>query len=318
MKIWLLIIITLGLSIISLMTGVEDIAWQDLFHLTQAQQQIMLISRLPRLLAIVIAGAGISICGMIMQRLTRNRFVSPTTAGTMDAARLGVLVAMMLFPAASMLGKIAVAFVFALAGTFVFIQLLNRIPLKDPVLVPLIGLMFGGVLNAITTFFAYKNNLIQNINTWMQGDFSAVLRGRYEWLYVAIPLFILIYLFANRITLAGLGDSVAVGLGLNYRATVTIGLVIVSLMSTAIILTVGSIPFLGLIVPNIVSLYLGDNLRQTLPLTALLGAAFVLACDILGRVVIYPYEVSISLMVGIIGSVIFLYLLMRRDVSGKA
>ena len=313
MKTWLLLVITLVLSFVSLLIGVEDVPFTQLFHLTAEQQDILLISRLPRLLAIIIAGAGISICGMIMQRLTRNRFVSPTTAGTMDAARLGVLVAMMVFPTASMLQKISVAFTFALIGTLVFIQLLNRIPLKDPVLIPLIGLMFGGVLNAITTFFAYQNNLIQNINSWMQGDFSAILRGRYEWLYIALPLFVLVYLFANRITLAGLGDSVAVGLGLNYRLVVTIGLIIVSLMSAAIMLTVGSIPFLGLIVPNIVSLYMGDNLRQTLPLTALLGAAFVLVCDILGRVFIFPYEVSISLMVGMIGSVVFLYLLMRGE-----
>lgn len=244
MKTWLLLVITLVLSFVSLLIGVEDVPFTQLFHLTAEQQDILLISRLPRLLAIIIAGAGISICGMIMQRLTRNRFVSPTTAGTMDAARLGVLVAMMVFPTASMLQKISVAFTFALIGTLVFIQLLNRIPLKDPVLIPLIGLMFGGVLNAITTFFAYQNNLIQNINSWMQGDFSAILRGRYEWLYIALPLFVLVYLFANRITLAGLGDSVAVGLGLNYRLVVTIGLIIVSLMSAAIMLTVGSIRFL--------------------------------------------------------------------------
>lgn len=130
MKTWLLLVITLVLSFVSLLIGVEDVPFTQLFHLTAEQQDILLISRLPRLLAIIIAGAGISICGMIMQRLTRNRFVSPTTAGTMDAARLGVLVAMMVFPTASMLQKISVAFTFALIGTLVFIQLLNRIPLK--------------------------------------------------------------------------------------------------------------------------------------------------------------------------------------------
>jgi iron complex transport system permease protein len=72
------------------------------------------------------------------------------------------------------------------------------------------------------------------------------------------------------------------------------------------------LPFLGLIIPNIVSIYRGDHLRKRLPHTALLGAVFVLACDILGRIIIFPYEISIGLMVGVIGSAIFLFMLIRR------
>jgi iron complex transport system permease protein len=86
----------------------------------------------------------------------------------------------------------------------------------------------------------------------------------------------------------------------------------VSLIASLVILTVGMLPFLGLIIPNMVSIYKGDNLRSSLPHTALLGAVFVLFCDILGRVIIFPYEISIGLMVGVIGSGIFLYMLLRR------
>jgi len=79
-----------------------------------------------------------------------------------------------------------------------------------------------------------------------------------------------------------------------------------------VILTIGTIPFLGLIIPNIVSIFNGDNLKKNLSHTALLGAVFVLFCDILGRIVIFPYEIPIGLTVGVLGSGIFLYLLMRR------
>lgn len=104
----------------------------------------------------------------------------------------------------------------------------------------------------------------------------------------------------------------SVNLGLKYKRVVNIGLIIVSLITSLVILTVGMLPFLGLIIPNIVSIYRGDNLKSSLPHTVLLGAVFVLFCDILGRIIIFPYEISIGLMVGIIGSGIFLFMLLRR------
>ncbi|GIO68665.1 MAG TPA: ABC transporter permease [Paenibacillus cookii] len=312
MKIWYLWAAFIVLSIISLFVGVKDIAPWDLFHLTPEQQQVLWISRLPRLVSIIIAGTSMSIIGLIMQQLTRNKFVSPTTAGTMDSARFGILVAMMLFSNASTLEKILVAFVFALLGTFIFMRILDRVKFKDAIFIPLVGLMFGNIVSSITTFFAYKNDLIQNMSAWLQGDFSTVLKGRYEMLYVSIPLLIIAYLFANRFTIAGMGEEFAVNLGLNYKAVVNIGLVLVAAVSSVVILTVGTIPFLGLVVPNIVTMYQGDHLKKNLTHTALLGAVFVLFCDILGRIIIYPYEISIGLTVGVLGSAIFIFLLLRR------
>lgn len=312
MKIWYLWVALVVFSIISLFVGVKDISPLDLFHLTPEQQQVIWVSRLPRLVSIIIAGVSMSIIGLIMQQLTRNKFVSPTTAGTMDSARFGILVAMMLFSNATTLEKILVAFLFALLGTFIFMRILDKVKFKDTIFIPLVGLMFGNIVSSITTFFAYKNDLIQNMSAWLQGDFSTVLKGRYEMLYVSIPLLIIAYLFANRFTIAGMGEEFAVNLGLNYKAVVNIGLVLVAAVSAVVILTVGTIPFLGLVVPNIVTMYQGDYLKKNLAHTALLGAVFVLFCDILGRIIIYPYEISIGLTVGVIGSAIFIFLLLRR------
>ncbi|WP_312143799.1 ABC transporter permease [Lysinibacillus capsici] len=311
MKIRYLLTATVLLSIVSLFIGVVDIKPSDLLDFQSEEARLFLISRVPRLVAILLAGAGMSIAGLIMQSLSRNKFVSPTTAGTLDATRLGVLISMMFFTNVTYFQKISFAFIFALAGTLLFMQILNRIKFKDAIFIPLIGLMFGNILSSVTTFFAYKANIIQNISAWLQGDFSLIMKGRYELLYISVPVLILAYIYANRFTVAGMGEDFAKNLGLSYKFVVNLGLVLVALISTTVVLTVGVIPFLGLIIPNIISLFKGDNLAKTLPHTALLGMSFLLFCDILGRVLIFPYEIPISMTVGVIGSAIFLVMLFR-------
>lgn len=312
MKFYQLILVFAVLAVSSLFIGVQDLSATDLFHLTKEESQTLFFSRFPRLLSIIMAGMSLSICGLIMQQITRNKFVSPTTAGTMDWARLGVLISLLVFASASPLLKMSIAFIFSLAGNLLFMRILDRIKFNDTIYIPLVGLMLGSIVSSLATFIAYKYDLIQNLSSWLQGDFSLVVKGRYELLYLSIPLVIIAYLYADKFTVAGMGESFSINLGLKYKQIVNIGLVIVSLITSITILTVGMLPFLGLIIPNIVSIYRGDHLRKSLPHTALLGAVFVLACDILGRVIIFPYEISIGLMVGVIGSAIFLFMLIRR------
>ncbi|RDY84002.1 ABC transporter permease [Bacillus amyloliquefaciens] len=312
MKLRYLLLLLAVLACTSIFIGVEDLSPLDIFYLNKEQASTLFESRLPRLASIIIAGMSLSICGLIMQQISRNKFVSPTTAGTMDWARLGILISLMLFTSASPLVKMSIAFIFALAGNFLFMKILERIKFNDAIFIPLVGLMLGNIVSSIATFIAYKYDLIQNLSSWLQGDFSLVVKGRYELLYLSIPLVIIAYVYADKFTVAGMGESFSVNLGLKYKRVVNIGLIIVSLIASLVILTVGMLPFLGLIIPNMVSIYKGDNLRSSLPHTALLGAVFVLFCDILGRVIIFPYEISIGLMVGVIGSGIFLYMLLRR------
>ncbi|WP_099156555.1 ABC transporter permease [Virgibacillus ndiopensis] len=316
MKIRYLVIVVIVLSISSIFIGVSDIAPWKIFSLSKDQLEILMISRIPRLVSILIAGMSMSICGLIMQQLSRNKFVSPTTAGTLDSARLGVLVSLMVFTTASPLQKMLISFLFALIGTFVFMKILEKIKFKDAIFIPLVGLMFGNIISSLATFFAYKNDLIQNMSSWMQGDFSMIMSGNYELMYLSIPILVIAYMFANKFTIAGMGEDFSKNLGLNYRQVVNIGLVIVALVTASVVLTVGVIPFLGLIIPNIVTIYQGDHLKKSLLHTALLGAVFVLFCDMIGRVIIYPYEIPISLTVGVIGSGIFIYLLLRRKKYG--
>ncbi|WP_039230718.1 ABC transporter permease [Bacillus thermotolerans] len=317
MRLWMMIIATIVLSFISLFIGAIDIKISDLLNWDSDKTQIFLTSRLPRLMAIILAGAGMSIAGLIMQSLSRNKFVSPTTAGTLDAAKLGILLSMLFFTNATYTQQIIFSFAFALAGTLLFMQILDRIKFKDAIFVPLIGIMYGNILSSITTFFAYEGDLLQNISSWLMGNFALMISGRYELLYVSVPAVILAYLYANKFTVAGMGEEFAKNLGLSYKFVLNIGLILVAIISTTVVLTVGVIPFLGLIVPNIVSLYLGDNLRKIIPHTALLGVVFLLLCDIIGRLVIHPFEIPVNVTVAVIGSAIFLIMLLRGRAYGK-
>ncbi|EAI8964165.1 ABC transporter permease [Campylobacter coli] len=308
----ILLILLVVFGIISLFIGVIRINLDDIFSLSTTQLEIILLTRIPRLIAILLTGMSLSICGLIMQQLTQNKFVSPTTAGTMDCAKFGILISLIFFTGASFFTQTIIASVFALLGSFIFIQILRKIKLKDVIFVPLIGLMFGGIINAITTFFAYALNYIQNIQGWLQGSMANVMQGNYELLYISLPLFILAYFLAHKITIAGMGEDLALNLGVSYNTILFLGLIIVSIITSVVIVSIGVIPFLGLIIPNLVAIYRGDNLKKNLIYIALCGALFLLICDIISKLVIFPFEMPLSITTGVLGSLIFIFLLLKR------
>ncbi|HGQ6590678.1 TPA: ABC transporter permease [Campylobacter coli] len=307
----ILLILLVVFGIISLFIGIIRINLDDIFSLSTTQLEIILLTRIPRLIAILLTGMSLSICGLIMQQLTQNKFVSPTTAGTMDCAKFGILISLIFFTGASFTQAL-IASIFALLGSFIFIQILRKIKLKDVIFVPLIGLMFGGIINAITTFFAYALNYIQNIQGWLQGSMANVMQGNYELLYISLPLFILAYFLAHKITIAGMGEDLALNLGVSYNTILFLGLIIVSIITSVVIVSIGVIPFLGLIIPNLVAIYRGDNLKKNLIYIALCGALFLLICDIISRLVIFPFEMPLSITTGVLGSLIFIFLLLKR------
>ena len=299
-------------SLCSMAIGVGDFSLSGFLAGDPADRFIGLVSRLPRTLAIVIAGTGLSISGLIMQTLTNNKFVSPSTAGTLAWCRFGVVLAMLLTAGYAMWIRAGVAFVASLAGTLCFIVLLQRMRFKNALMVPLIGIMLGNVIDAVTTFIAYRFDLVQNMSSWLQGHFSLIVRGNYELLYLGLPAVGVAYFYASRFTLAGMGETFAINLGLHPQRVIVLGLTVVALTTSIIVVTVGMIPFVGLIIPNVISFIRGDNLKGTLFDTALLGALFLLVCDLIGKTVLFPYEVNISVVVGIFGSLIFLGILFWR------
>ena len=305
------------LSVGSLFVGVIDLTPGALLAGDLELLEIFLISRLPRLLAILCTGVGMSVAGLIMQQLCSNKFVSPTTGATISSAQFGILLALLFLPTSTLWSRAIFAFVFAVLGTWIFVWFIQRIQFKDAVMVPLVGIMFGNVIGGITSYLAYKYEMTQALSSWLVGHFSLVLKGRYEIVWLAVPLVVLAFLFANHFNIVGMGRDFSKNLGVPYNVVLFLGLTIAAMITAAIVVVVGSISYIGLIVPNVVAMFKGDKIRGTLVDTALFGALFVLACDMIGRVVIYPYELPIELIVGILGSLVFIGLLFYRLKHGR-
>lgn len=305
------------LSILSLFIGVIDLDTLSLLSGDVWQLRIFIISRLPRLLALLCTGIGMSVAGLIMQQLCMNKFVSPTTGATISSAQFGILLALLFMPDSTLWGRALFAFAAAVAGTWGFVWFIQRIQFKDVVMVPLVGIMFSNIIGGITNFLAYKFEMTQALSTWLTGHFSLVLKGRYELVYLAVPLVILAFLYANHFNIAGMGRDFSKNLGVNYNVILFMGLTIAAMITASVVVVVGAVSYIGLIVPNVVSLFKGDNIRGTLADTALFGALFVLVCDMAGRIVIAPYELPIELIIGIIGSILFIMLLFYRLRGGR-
>lgn len=305
------------LSVCSLFVGVLELEAASLLAGDLEQLEIVVISRLPRLLAILCTGVGMSVAGLIMQQLCRNKFVSPTTGATISSAQLGILLALIFWPGATLWGRALFAFGAAIAGTWVFVWFIQRIQFKDVVLVPLVGIMFGNIIGGVTSYLAYQYEMTQALSTWLTGHFSMVIKGRYELVYLVVPLVIAAFVFAGYFNIVGMGQNFARNLGVNYNLVLFLGLSIAAMITASVVVIVGSISYIGLIVPNVVAMFKGDNIKGTLVDTALFGALFVLVCDLISRVVIAPYELPIELVVGILGSVVFAALLFHRLNGGS-
>lgn len=305
-KLLLGLAVVLGLLAASLSVGEYDIlstsdGW-DMFATT----------RIPRTIALVLSGAAMAMSGLVMQLLTQNRFVEPTTTGTTEWAGLGLLAVTYFVPAASLLDRMFGAVFFAFIGTMVFFLFLRRVSLRSSLIVPIIGIMLGAVVSSISTFFALQTNLLQSLGVWFAGSFTDIFRGQYEALWIVVIVVIAVFIFADRLTVAGMGEEVATNVGLNYNRMLLIGTGLIAVATGVVTVVVGNLPFLGLIVPNIVSMFRGDDLRSNLPWVALLGIGIVTVCDLIGRTIIAPFEIPVSVILGIIGAVVFVFLIVRQ------
>lgn len=301
---------TAALVTLSLFVGVYDIFGAD------DGAEMFAITRVPRTVTLVLAGAAMAMCGLVMQQLTQNRMVEPTTTGTTEWAGLGLLGIMILWPDASLLTKMTGAVLAAFAGTMVFFLFLRRVTLRSSIIVPIVGMMLGAVVGAISSFIALSTNMLQSMGVWFLGSFTSVLRGQYEPIWAVAIVVLLVFLAADRFTVAGLGQDIATNVGLNYQRIVLLGTALIAAATGIVTVVVGNLPFLGLIVPNIVSLIRGDDLRSNLPWVALLGVCIVTACDIVGRIIVMPFEVPVALILSILGAIVFIALLLRQRRHG--
>ncbi|MDK8478025.1 iron chelate uptake ABC transporter family permease subunit [Corynebacterium pseudodiphtheriticum] len=274
------------------------------------------ITRLPRTIALVLAGAAMAMSGLVMQLLTQNRFVEPTTTGTTEWAGLGLLFVMYFIPTASVLERMIGAVFFAFVGTMVFFLFLRKVSLRSSLVVPIIGIMLGAVVSSISTFFALQFDMLQSLGIWFMGSFTSVYKGQYEVLWVVVAIAVAVFFFADRLTVAGLGEDIATNVGVNYARIVLAGTALIAVATGVVTVVVGALPFLGLIVPNVVSMFRGDDLRSNLPWVCLLGIAIVVVCDLIGRTIISPFEMPVSVILGIVGAIVFVTLIVRQARRG--
>ena len=296
-----------GLVVASLFVGQYDIFGAE------DGAQMFAITRIPRTIALVLAGAAMAMCGLVMQMITQNRFVEPTTTGTTEWAGLGLLLVMIVAPGSPLVVKMIVAVITAFIGTSIFFAFLQRITLRSSVIVPIVGIMLGAVVGAVSTFIALQTDMLQSLGIWFAGSFTGIIQGKYEPLLVVIVVVVAVFVAADRFTAAGLGEEFSTNIGLDYRAVVLLGTGLIAIATGIVTVVVGNLPFLGLIVPNIVSMFRGDDLRSNLPWVALTGIALVTVCDLLGRTIIAPFEVPVSLILALVGAIVFIALIVRRS-----
>lgn len=308
-RIGLALVIFVALFCLSLWVGVSHLT---LANITDSDKlTVLFISRFPRTFAVVLTGASMAVAGLVMQMVVHNRFVEPATAGTSQGAAVGLLLTLLFFPSWPVLGKMLAGCAGAMLSMWIFLRIARCIPPSDALLLPLVGLIYGGVVGALVVFIAYEYDLLQVVDIWFNGDFSGVLKGRYELLWLGGIAAVFLYWLADRLTIVGMGEQMSQALGINYRQLVLMAMTTVALMTALVVLSVGMTPFIGLVVPNIVRRFCGDNLRRSLPWVAWVGAVLLLVCDILARTLRFPYEIPVSLVFGVLGTVLFLYLLVK-------
>ena len=304
------------LVIASLMIGsFGDVSFSSLWAGDEMARLVFWRSRVPRTAAIILSAAGISVGGLIMQAISRNKFMSPGTSGATDAAALGLLLAFIFLPPQSGIVQTLFAFVFALLATMLFVMIINRLKIREVVYIPLLGMMYGGLLAAISTAIAFRFEAIQMLNAFNLASFARL--GHFEMVYIVIIPLVLVVMYATKFSIIGLGADFAKNLGINYGRVVFLGLVAISLISAATFVSIGPLPFVGLIIPNMATSFYGDNLKKSIIDLMMFGAVFVLICDIASRLIIYPFEMNVSVTISVVGGIIFMMYLIRGMSGGK-
>jgi len=300
------ILVVIALAIASVFTGAYDILKEG------NSTQMIFITRIPRTLALMLAAVAMSLSGIVMQLISQNKLVEPTTTGTIEWAGLGLLLVYVIIPNPSLFQRTTGAIIASFIGSMVFFYLLRNIKLKSSLFVPIVGIMLGAVISAVSTFIGLEFNMTQVIEVWFQGSFAPIQRGCYEYLFVIILITIAIYRYADKLTIAGLGEDITTNLGLDYNQIILRANILIAIACGIVAAVIGNIPFLGLIIPNIVSLYRGDNLRANIPWVCLVSMIVMLASDILSRIIIAPFELPVSLILGSAGSIIFIVILLNQ------
>ena len=302
-----------GIIFGSVPLSLKDILQVMLGRDTSSTAYILITTiRIPRVLGGLLAGIGLACAGVILQGVMNNSLASPNTIGVNSGAGFFVMLAMLLFP-----GNITVIPVFAFLGallTTLAVFALAMFSDSSRTTIVLAGITISSFLSAGTnTIKLLDTDITVNLTSFMIGSLSGltlptiVLPGILILIAFVVSLF-----FARALNLLNLGDDIARSLGLPITFTRFMLLVLSSILAGCVVSYAGLLSFIGLIVPHICRQLFGNDARFLLPCSALLGASFVLLCDLLGRTLFSPYELPAGIIMSFIGGPFFLYLLLKK------
>ncbi|MEX3713227.1 iron ABC transporter permease [Cytobacillus horneckiae] len=305
--IWELLFIKLGLSLETTASNPQSIIIWEI--------------RLPRVILAAIVGAALSISGAAIQALVKNSIADPYILGVSSGASVGAT-SVILLGAFSAIGNYALSFAAFLGAIFavIIVFLLARVNGRISVVrLLLAGIAISMVFSAITNFMLMMSKQqggIQAVMHWMLGSLAGA-----KWSNLGIPFFIFLLVFTllllnyRQLNALLLGEETAATLGINLDRFRIFIILFVSLLTGVIVAVSGSIGFVGLIIPHLVRMMVGSNYKVVLPISALIGAIFLVWADMVARIVIAPEEMPIGIITAVCGSPFFIWMLRRRRYS---
>ncbi len=306
--------------IVSISYGAKEISpftiWEALtqFNGNNVDHNIITTARLPRVIAALLVGAFLAVSGAVMQGMTRNYLASPSIMGVNDGSAFVITLATVFIPGLSNMQMILLSMVGSAIGAglvFGFGSLVKNG--LSPVRLAIIGTVIGTFLSSIAQAIAMYFQVSQTITVWYNAKLQTV---NPDLLLVSIPFgivgLLLALVIAKSVTIASLGEDVAVGLGLRTKWVKAISIFSVICLTGTAVALVGKIAFVGLVIPHITRLIVGVDYRLIIPCSAVIGAVFLAFCDVFSRFINYPFETPVGVVTAMIGIPFFLYLIKTK------
>ncbi|MGN0527450.1 MAG: FecCD family ABC transporter permease [Acutalibacteraceae bacterium] len=274
--------------------------------------------RLPRTLAGILAGVGLSVSGVLLQSVTDNELASPNIIGVNSGAGFMVILMLAVLPVSAFVLPFG-AFLGAFGATVLIIFTSSKIGSRKSTVI-LSGVALTTILNALISFITLLDtDVISTYNYFSIGGLSGVsLKNLYvPAVFIGLSLAVSV-VFSGKISILCLGDSLAASLGLNVKRLRIICLVCASLSAASVVSFAGLLGFVGLVVPHISRKLVGSNTKNLLICASLAGAVIVTFADTLGRTLLAPTEIPVGIIMALVGSPYFLYILLKHKENGYA
>lgn len=313
-------ILILFTVILSILYGAKSIdaqtVWNALFHFdsSNVNHNIIITSRLPRVVAALLVGAFLAISGALMQGMTRNYLASPSIMGVTDGAAFVITLCMIFLPGMSSIGMVVCSMIGSALGAgivFGFGSLLQNG--LSPVRLAIIGTVIGTFLSSVSAAMASYFQISQNVSFWFNAKLDQVDPNIIK---ITIPFgiigIVLALLISKSITILSLGEEVSINLGQRTKLVKVMSILSVIFLTGTAVALVGKVGFVGLIIPHITRFIIGVDYKWILPCAGVIGGVFLALCDVLSRFVNYPFETPIGVVTSLIGIPFFLYLIRTR------